>query len=418
MAGTLVLFDDGTAARWMPFALTRPIGELLFGGLTFAARAESVLGLACAGHVAHPRLHGFGGPEGSPVRGPAEFDAAVPRLFLSSRVVPDWNTGFVIPDGPALVRVNGEAAGWFAPAGEAAPPRAFFDAPGSGAVHAAREIDLAGRMLCNVWDLITHNTAQLLADWDGCLRRPRASPVLDLSRAASFDVVGGDSALLRIEATGSVIEPHVVFDVSNGPIAIGAGVTIRAFTRLAGPAIIGPGTTLLGGSLSGVTIGPACRVRGEVEASVLLGYDNKAHDGFLGHAYLGRWVNLGALTTNSDLKNNYGSVRLWTPDGEADTQQNKMGCFIGDHVKTAIGTMIGTGTVIGAGANVFGGPPPRVVPPFAWGGTGTAPFALDRFLETALIVMKRRGITLTDGNREVLARAWHEAHNATIRSTG
>ncbi|MCI0435069.1 MAG: hypothetical protein L0271_15725 [Gemmatimonadetes bacterium] len=413
MPGVVVLFDDAVAARWMPFALTRPAGELLFGAFPVHARAGLVLGIPCAGHIAGPGLETFGEPEGLPVCAPDGFDANRPRLFLSSRVVLDWHATFTPPDHPALVRVSGEAAGWYAPAGSPAPPHAFFAAPGNGVAEAAWEIDLPGRVLAHVWDLMILNSAQITADWPGLKRSRAAEPVLDV---AGFDIVGGDHTLLRIEASDSVIEPHVVFDVSNGPILIAPRVTIRAFTRIAGPAFIGEGSTVLGGSLSRVSIGPVCKVRGEVEASVLLGFDNKAHDGFLGHAYLGRWVNLGALTTNSDLKNNWGPVRVWTPDGELDTGSSKVGCFIGDHAKTAIGTMIGTGTVIGAGANVFGGSPARVVPPFSWGVAGDVPWALDRFLETAAIAMGRRGVALSAGIRQVLSRAWKETR-ATATAT-
>jgi hypothetical protein len=155
-----------------------------------------------------------------------------------------------------------------------------------------------------------------------------------------------------------------------------------------------------------------------VADSVLLGFVNKAHDGYIGHALLGRWVNLGAFTTNSDLKNNYRPVRVWTPDGDLDTGLLKVGCFLGDHVKTGIGTVLNTGTVIGAGSNVFGGlMPPSAVPPFSWGsGPDLRDHALDKFLVTAAHAMGRRGQELTTGVRLVLEQAW--AATAGRRSQG
>jgi hypothetical protein len=149
----------------------------------------------------------------------------------------------------------------------------------------------------------------------------------------------------------------------------------------------------------------------------MLGFVNKAHDGYIGHALLGPWVNLGAFTTNSDLKNTYGSVRVWTPDGDVDTGLLKVGCFLGDHVKTGIGTMLTTGTVLGAGSNVFGDAmPPRAVPPFSWGeGEQLVQHELDKFLATAERAMARRGQTLTPGVRRVLQTAWHQT--AGQRST-
>ena len=141
---------------------------------------------------------------------------------------------------------------------------------------------------------------------------------------------------------------------------------------------------------------------------MLLGYVNKAHDGYIGHALVGRWVNLGALTTNSDLKNNYGTISVWTPDGDVDTGQIKVGCFLGDHVKTGIGTLLNTGTVVGSGSNIFGGAmPPVAVPPFSWGsGSNLTEYRLDKFLETAERVMARRDVALTPGVRAVLEAAW------------
>jgi UDP-N-acetylglucosamine diphosphorylase/glucosamine-1-phosphate N-acetyltransferase len=209
------------------------------------------------------------------------------------------------------------------------------------------------------------------------------------------------------------IEPGVVLDFRAGPIRLDDEVEIRAFTRLAGPAFVGRSSTLLGGSLTAVTIGPRCKVRGEIEATVMLGYSNKAHDGFLGHAYVGSWVNLGAFTTNSDLKNNYGTVRIWTPAGEVDTGEMKIGCFLGDHVKTAIGSLINTGTVVGPGSNLFGGMPPKYVPAFSW-GADLGEYEFEKFMATARIALSRRSVPLSDGYREMLQRAWQRGRRLGV----
>jgi len=210
---------------------------------------------------------------------------------------------------------------------------------------------------------------------------------------------------------GVAIEPGVVFDRAHGPIWLRRGVSVRAFSRIAGPTAVDGGSTLLGGPYDAVSIGPVCKIHGEVEESVILGYSNKAHDGFLGHAYLGRWVNLGALTTNSDLKNNYGSVRVDLGSGELDTGITKLGCFLGDHVKTGIGMMLNTGTVIGAGSMIYGSAmPPKRVPPFVWGtGDDWVSYRFDKFVETARTVMSRRRIELDPANEEVLRRAWQDS---------
>jgi hypothetical protein len=140
---------------------------------------------------------------------------------------------------------------------------------------------------------------------------------------------------------------------------------------------------------------------------VVLGHTNKAHDGFVGHSYLGRWVNLGAGTITSNLKNTYSNVQLWTPDGVRDTGTIKLGALIGDHVKVGIGTRLTTGSVIGAGSNIYGSTmPPKYVPPFSWGeGDDLAMYRLDQFLQTAERAMGRRGMTLTERERCQLAAA-------------
>jgi hypothetical protein len=144
--------------------------------------------------------------------------------------------------------------------------------------------------------------------------------------------------------------------------------------------------------------------------TVMVGHANKGHDGFVGHSYMGRWVNLGAGTITSNLKNTYGPVSLWTPRGMRDTGMQFLGTMFGDHAKTGIGTCLTTGTVLGAGANVYGAQtPPKAVPPFAW---GSAPpydvYRLDKFLEVAERVMARRQVTLSGRARQQLA-ASHSA---------
>jgi UDP-N-acetylglucosamine diphosphorylase/glucosamine-1-phosphate N-acetyltransferase len=413
----LVLFDDRSARDWMPFALTRPLGELRFGAFTLRERAERVFGLPCIGHLAAKHLLGFDEPGAPPVLELASLPADRDLLFLSSRAVPAWGDPPLERTGhPAALEIGGECCGWYAPAGTGLPPAAFFLDPASsgggepepltgtdiGAADAAGAAVLRrqGLLLERPWQLIVQNGAQLTRDILALFPnqpRPELAPGVQLL---------GDAPLIVDQS--ATIEPGVLLDLRGGPIWIDAGAEVAAFTRLAGPAYIGRKTKILGGSLAEVSIGPVCRIHGEVESSVVLGYSNKAHDGFLGHAYLGCWVNLGAMTTNSDLKNNYGPVRVWTPAGEVDTGERKLGCLLGDHVKTAIGTLLNTGTVVGAGANLFGGKlPPHYVPPFSWGiGPDAGEYELERFLATAAIVMSRREVTLTTEQRALLEAAW------------
>lgn len=401
----LFLYDDDVARRWEPFALTRPAGELRLGAFTQKDRAEAISGLICAGHLADERLLGFDEPGAAPV--PTQDRAAgADLLLLSSRVVLDAAAApqlrAAIEDAePLLLLVEGEPAGAIATAGAGDRLLARLDDPGAWAdAVAGPELELPGRWLRHVWQLVGESpeqTARDIRDFAGGSAPASSEGIHILGEGA---VVFGD---------GVSVEPGVVFDTRHGAIWLQDGVEVRAFSRVAGPTVVGPRSILLGGPYEAVSLGPVSRIHGEVEESVVLGYSNKAHDGFLGHAYLGRWVNLGALTTNSDLKNNYGTIRLALADGEADTGARKLGCFLGDHVKTGIGMMLNTGTIIGAGTNLYGSVmPPKRVPAFAWGtGDEWTSYGLDRFLDTARTVMGRRDVELGEGMAAVLERAWH-----------
>ena len=179
------------------------------------------------------------------------------------------------------------------------------------------------------------------------------------------------------------------------------------FDFFIGPIAVGRDSQVLGDRVASSSIGDHCKVRGEFSNTIVLGHSNKGHAGFVGHSYLGRWVNLGAMTTTSNLKNTYGAVQLWTPTGMKDTGLQFLGTFFGDHAKTGIGTLLSTGTVIGAGASVFGtNMPPRVVPPFAWGDEEPyETYEITRFLVVAERVMSRRDVKLSDKARKQLGEA-------------
>jgi UDP-N-acetylglucosamine diphosphorylase/glucosamine-1-phosphate N-acetyltransferase len=160
-----------------------------------------------------------------------------------------------------------------------------------------------------------------------------------------------------------------------------------------------------------------CKLGGEIEASIVQGFSNKQHDGFLGHSYLGSWVNLGAATDTSDLKNNYGDVRVTIAGRERSTGSQHVGSLIGDHTKTGIHTMLNTGTVVGAFANVFGGGfPPKEIPSFSWGGEGSwQEHRLENACRVAAVVMARRGMEATPV-LDRLARRIFEATSARRRA--
>jgi UDP-N-acetylglucosamine diphosphorylase/glucosamine-1-phosphate N-acetyltransferase len=404
----LYLFDDQRTDEWHPFALTRPCGELRFGDRLIRERIEAFVGEPVTAALSRPWLTAFREPGAPPVwsretdlPGGGSQDDPGDRLFLSSRFVPDTGARWSTPDGngPLLLLAGGEPVGTWIPTESQAPASSWLREPGE--LSGAADIELAGSQLSQVWDLIGENPDRLARDLasDRPSYLPRGTHRI------------GDGPVYVSE--GVTVEPGVLFDTRHGGIRLDPDVEVRAGARLAGPLHAGPGSRLLGGSYECLSAGPLCYLRGEIEESIVIGHSNKAHDGFLGHAMLGRWVNLGALTTNSDLKNNYGPVRLGRPEGEIETGLVKLGCLIGDHVKSAIGTMINTGTVVGAGANLFGTDrPPKWVPPFAWGHASDAPvYARDRFLDTAATVLVRRGLEADSQVLEWLGACWEKAQS-------
>ncbi len=211
----------------------------------------------------------------------------------------------------------------------------------------------------------------------------------------------------------SKIEAGVILDARKGKIFIDEKVLIKGPTIIEGPCFIGKGTIIDGAKIRpACVIGEVCRIGGEVEASIFHGYSNKHHEGFIGHAYIGEWVNLGALTTNSDLKNNYSNVKISLKGKTIDTGMLKFGCIIGDHTKTGIGTLINTGTVIGIFANIFGGGvTPKEVPSFAWGKEEIYQF--NKLIDTLKKVMKRRNKEPEDYYIEIIKKAYTKETNIT-----
>lgn len=243
-----------------------------------------------------------------------------------------------------------------------------------------------------LWDLVAINGEEICSDFE--LLRD-ALPFKKMFAQCTVD----DAALIYdLEnvylGEGCQIDGQVVLDARRGPIYIDRDVTIVPHTRVEGPCYVGPKTQLVGGKIrSGCSFGPECRVGGEVEESIFHGYTNKYHEGFIGHAYLGEWVNLGALTTNSDLKNNYGPIKVDLPTGQVNSHLTKVGSFIGDHTKTGIGTLLNTGMVIGFSVNLYGGGlvSQRHLPSFVWGGRdGFVDYRVEKAVETGKVVISRR----------------------------
>jgi UDP-N-acetylglucosamine diphosphorylase/glucosamine-1-phosphate N-acetyltransferase len=209
-----------------------------------------------------------------------------------------------------------------------------------------RQTDI--KLLSYPWDLVHENAEQIRADFNDLFK----SPYMKGAIHPLAHIYEKDNVIIE---AGSEIMVGAVLDAREGPIYIGKSVQVHPHSRIDGPCYIGDRTKILGGKVrAGCSIGPVCKVNGEIEGSIIQGYSNKQHDGFIGHSYICEWVNLGAMTTNSDLKNNYGPVKVVVNGTEMDSGQTFVGSFIGDHTKTGIGTLLNTGTSVGVACNIFG----------------------------------------------------------------
>jgi len=264
--------------------------------------------------------------------------------------------------------------------------------------------EVEANLLAYPWHLIHNNAAEIVYDF-GKLKKAG-----EIHGAVSEHAVLLNREQIYI-GHNSVIKAGVVLDAEAGPIYIGSGVTVMANAVILGPCFIGNKSQIKIGAkiYSGCSIGEVCKVGGEVDETIIHSHSNKQHDGFLGHAYLGQWVNLGADTNNSDLKNNYSNVKVMVQGKPVDSGSMFVGLFMGDHSKTGINTMFNTGTVVGAMSNVFGaGLPPKYIPSFSWGGSqGLTEHHIDKAIETARAVMARRKVTMTDASERML-RHVHE----------
>jgi UDP-N-acetylglucosamine diphosphorylase/glucosamine-1-phosphate N-acetyltransferase len=392
------LFEDRGAVALEPLSLTRPVFELLCGLTSLAAKQSRFFPPGPRGVLIRPLL------------------ADLVRLTAPALPVNDlaW-----LRAGPTIL-VNGR---WLPPS--IPLPFAELPAPCVGVVHdevvfavlepehlvdcSANTLDdclttwkatlpnrpAGGQMFRYLWELVQHNAEQILADWQTGGPTFESDPIRE---RPGFAVVGPRDRLL-IHATAHV-DPMVVADTTRGPIVIDREAVITAFTRLEGPCSIGPRTQIQGAKIrAGTTLGPDCRIGGEVECSIVHGHSNKVHDGFLGHAYVGEWVNLGAGTQNSDLRNDYGEISVTVNGRLVRTGLTKVGCFLGDHTKTGLGTLLNTGTNAGVFCNLLpGGLLPRYIPSFAswWNERLTDRAELAALLRTANEVMRRRHVVFTE----------------------
>jgi len=269
----------------------------------------------------------------------------------------------------------------------------------TSALNKLPSIAVEGALITYPWDLVHKNADQINDDF-----------AFIKGNGQILGKLYPDVTLLAQEniylAPAAELHPGVVVNSESGPVYIAAEARIMSNAVIEGPAYIGRGTTIKVGAkiYEGTSIGPGCKVGGEVECSILQAHSNKQHEGFLGHAFLGEWVNIGAGTNNSDLKNNYGTVKMHVNGKLIDSGSQFVGLFMGDHAKCGINTMFNTGTTVGIMSNVFGtGYLPKFIPSFAWGGDENGgKHDLKKALATARVVMARRKKKLTKAQAAVL----------------
>ncbi|OEK06640.1 GlmU family protein [Roseivirga misakiensis] len=257
------------------------------------------------------------------------------------------------------------------------------------------------RLITQPWEIFGFNKEEIIADFYKITSGRKSAEITDV-----HTIVYGKENLFVEE--GATIKAAVI-NAEDGPVYIGKNAQVHEGAIIKGTFALCESSHInMGAKIKGdTTVGPHSKVGGEVSNSVIFGFSNKGHDGFLGNSVIGEWCNLGADTNTSNLKNNYAAVKLWSYSTNrfANTGLQFCGLMMGDHAKCGINTMFNTGTVVGVGSNIFGsGYPRNFVPSYAWGGAnGFTTFQLRKFYEVAAAVMKRRGIELDDIEKNILS---------------
>ncbi len=391
----LILFDSDARNHLLPLTATRPMGELRLGIFTIRGKWERYLE-ASASYITQEHLQ-----EKYPIRIESE-NLVVNAGFLPTEAL--CRRIAQLDFSEALLR-NGELV---ATRLDAAQFESLIEEEEVRELQGIElEDDVPAVSVQRLWELTRYNGAAIEADFRWVTRDRESEPLPPSNRLI------GPAERLFIEA-GARIEACTL-NTTEGPIYIGRNAEIMEGCLLRGPLSVGEGAVLkMGARIYGpTTIGPGCKVGGEVTRSIFIAYSNKAHEGFLGDSVIGEWCNIGADTNNSNLKNNYGEVKLWDYAEERFVRTGTQWCglFMGDHAKCGINTMFNTGTVVGVFANVFGaGYPRNFIPDFSWGGpeAGFRTYAFAEACETAQRVLQRRNQTLSEIDKAILYHVYDQ----------
>jgi len=381
-----ILFDGPSRNKLLPFTYTRPVADIRIGILTIREKWEKYLGYTTSTVTEEYLTEKF------------------PMVELEENVM--INASY-LPNAELVELIK-----------SLSEKQAIFKGEDVIAFHTQDEqeevnfdeyeaIEFEREILCieNTWDIFSKNGEAIRQDFELLTNGRQSQPI-----PKSVNVIHAENIFIE---EGAKLE-FVTLNASSGPIYIGENAEIMEGSIIRGPfALCEHAIVKLGAKIYGpTTVGPHSRVGGEVNNSVLFGYSNKGHDGFLGNSVLGEWCNLGADTNNSNLKNNYAEVRLWDyeTEGFARTGLQFCGLMMGDHSKCGINTMFNTGTVVGVSANIFGsGFPRNFVPSFSWGGnSGFTTYLTKKAFEVAKVVMSRRNVEFTQQDAKILEHIFED----------
>ena len=374
-----ILFDGENREALLPFTYTRPVADLRIGILTIREKWELYLGATTTTVTEDYLSDKYPMVE-------MEENVMINASYTPSEVlvtqIKNLKENQAIFDGDTMV--------------------AFFSLEDQEIdIDELEVFQIEGSVLKveRTWDIFSKNGAAIKADFKLLTEERTSAPIPE-------NTVAFNSEAIFIEEGAKL--PLCVLNATDGPIYIGKNAEIMEGSMVRGPFALCEGSTLkMGTKIYGpTTVGPHSKVGGEVNNSVFFGYSNKGHDGFLGNSVIGEWCNLGADTNNSNLKNNYAEVRIWSYETEnfAKTGLEFCGLMMGDHSKCGINTMFNTGTVVGVSANIFGsGFPRNFIPSFSWGGAkGFTTYLTSKAFEVAQVVMKRRGLELSTQDSAIL----------------
>ncbi len=385
----LCVYENERSGLLEPLALTRPVFSLLCGTKTLIEKISYAVGVIPSACFVRKYLKEMVSTQSKNliVNAPDWITAKKAILFVDGTWIPP--SGFKLQSRFSHVGVcDGKPVFYYChPESLSSLPVVNDSLSLTQALKTLSIIEekVGGLVINYLWEIVDCNASQIIED----------NQISRMEKTAGGNYSGllGSADQLFIHPE-SVIEPLVAFDTTKGPIIIETGARIQSFSRLEGPCFIGRNTQIFGAKIrTGTSIGPNCRIGGEIENSVILGFTNKYHEGFLGHSYLGEWVNLGAGTNSSDLRNDYGLVKVQVEGKLVDTGLNKIGVFLGDHSRTAIGVLLNTGANIGVFSNLLpDGLLPRNIPSFSsWQEGQLVPRdSWELIMQVASSVMQRR----------------------------